>query len=547
MTYPLFHPARSGRAEAGFSPPLVLTPEEFAQEFGGESAYLEFKEGLSAAVPQSVAAFSNTDGGVILIGVTDRGHVKGVGANGGRDAKVHQFVSGLRNPGRYRLHDLEVADRRVVVVAVAKRVEGFCQTSDGRVLVRRGASNRALFGAELTEFAAARSLRRFESTVADAGLGSADEELLEDLARCWSWSEEGLPERLEENHFTKDGRLTVAGALYLLSEPHDVLGKSYVEIFRYRGEGLDYDRRVEITGPLQKQVSNAASLVLDEIGYDLVLVGIRRHDLPRLPEAVLREAIANAVAHRSYEAMGTAVRIDIRPDRVVVTSPGGLPEPVTVENIREQYAARNLLVIRTLRRYGLAEDAGRGVDLMQDEMMANLLAPPEFEEVGSSVKVTLRLAGAVTPEERAWVSELEQRGSLWPRDGFLLVHAARGEALSNRGARRILGVDRDEARAALQRLRDQGLLIQQGERGGARYLISPDLGPPPGLLLSDEEIDSLVVSLARKGPITNELVRERTGLSRPQALAVLARLVAAGRLDRRGERRGANYVLPGSR
>lgn len=133
-----------------------------------------------------------------------------------------------------------------------------------------------------------------------------------------------------------------------------------------------------------------------------------------------------------------------------------------------------------------------------------------------------------------------------PRDGFLLVHAARGEALSNRGARRILGVDRDEARAALQRLRDQGLLIQRGERGGARYLISPDLGPPPGLLLSDEEIDSLVVDLARKGPITNELVRERTGLNRHQALAVLARLVAAGRLDRRGERRGANYVLPGS-
>lgn len=546
MAYPLFHPARPDHAEAGFPPPLVLTTEEFAQEFGEESAYLEFKEGLSAAVPQSVAAFSNTDGGVILIGVTDRGHVKGVGANGGHEAKVHQFVSDLRDPGRYHLHNLAVADRRVIVVAVAKRVEGFCQTSDGRVLVRRGASNRALFGAALTEFVVARSLRRFESAATDAGLGSADAELLEDLARCWSWSGEGLPERLEENHFMKGGRLTVAGALYLLSEPHDVLGKSYVEIFRYRGEGLDYDRRVEITGPLQKQVGNAASLVLDEIGYDLVLVGIRRHDLPRLPEAVLREAIANAVAHRSYEATGTAVRIDIRPDRVVVTSPGGLPEPVTVENIREQYAARNLLVIKTLRRYGLAEDEGRGVDLMQDEMMSNLLAPPEFEADGSSVRVTLRLTGAATPEERAWVSELKQRGSLAPRDGFLLVHAARGEALSNREARRILGVDRDVARAALQRLRDQGLLIQRGERGGARYLISPDLGPPPGLLLSDEEIDSLVVDMAREGPITNELVRERTGLSRPQALAVLARLVAAGRLDRRGERRGVNYVLPGS-
>ena len=70
--------------------------------------------------------------------------------------------------------------------------------------------------------------------------------------------------------------------------------------------------------------------------------------------------------------------VELRPSAVVVSSPGGLPEPVTVENIRETTAARNLVVIRVLRALGLAEDVGRGVDVMQDTMAAEMLEPPRF-------------------------------------------------------------------------------------------------------------------------------------------------------------------------
>ncbi len=366
----------------------------------------------------------------------------------------------------------------MVLLAVERRIEGFSQTSDGRVLVRRGASNRALVGADL------------------------------------------------------------------LREPHRVLGKTFVEIFRYHSEGSDYSRRVEIAGPLPTQIRSATTFVLDEIGHALVVVGVRRFDLPRLPEVVLRETVANALAHRSYEANGTPVQIEIRPDRIVVTSPGGLPEPVTIDNIREQQAARNHEVIRTLRRYGLAEDEGRGIDMMQDEMAYSLLEPPQFSEDGSSVSVTLPLSATVTLQERAWVTELQKRGSLEPQDSLLLAFASRGQILTNSEARRILGVDRDQARLALQRLRDEGLLMQRGERGGAEYLLHPDHGLLHGFHLLQEEIESLVTELARKGPVTNALVRERTGLDRVKAGSLLARLVSDGRLERHGERRGTHYVLP---
>src|SRR5690606_29992138 len=139
-----------------------------------------------------------------------------------------------------------------------------------------------------------------------------------------------------------------------------------------------------------------------------------------------REALANAVAHRSYEAQGTAVVVELRPDRVVITSPGGLPEPVTIENMRQAQAARNPTLIDVLRRFRLAEDAGRGIDVIEDEMRAALLDPRRFSEDGGRfVRVELPLRGPITARERVWVQELEASGQLEPGDRLLLVHAAR--------------------------------------------------------------------------------------------------------------------------
>jgi ATP-dependent DNA helicase RecG len=151
---------------------------------------------------------------------------------------------------------------------------------------------------------------------------------------------------------------------------------------------------------------------MDELGTGLVVVGVRRYELPRLPEVVVREAVANALAHRSYEINRTPVRIEIRPSVVRVVSPGGLPEPVTVQNMREASAPRNVAVIRALRRFGLAEDAGRGIDVMQDVMQEEMLDPPRFGDHGQEVVVDLPIRSAVAPVERAWIRSLkDEEGS----------------------------------------------------------------------------------------------------------------------------------------
>lgn len=524
-----------------------MTDDEFTSSFPTESTFVERKAGVGNRVPGEVVAFSNTDGGVVLIGVEDTGNVVGRSLTTGVEDDLHQRLREISNPGRYSIHELAVGERKIVVLAVARRTEGFAQTSDGRVLARRGTMSVALFGEELARFINERSLSRFEDTDTQILVSAAGETEVAEIARAYGWTA-AIPERLLEHGFIAPGgrTLTVAGALHLLSDPADNLGKAFVEILRFPAEGSDYDRRLEIRGPLSRQVTEAVASIASELGTELVVLGVRRYDLPRIPEVVLREAVANAIAHRSYEMDGTAVRVELHPDAVRITSPGGLPEPVTVANIRETQAARNLKVITALRRFGLAEDAGRGVDVMVDSMREELLDPPTFEDSGQTVTITLPIRSPVTSLERAWIREIERRGIIASADRFLLVHAARGERLTNSRAREILGVDAGQARVALQRLRDADLLMQHGSRGGASYTLTDSLQPPAGLRLSPDELGALVLADARNPDtprMTNSRVRTLTGLDRGEALAVLETLVRDGRLRRTGERRGTSYEV----
>ncbi|HET9161886.1 MAG TPA: ATP-binding protein [Solirubrobacterales bacterium] len=508
---------------------------------------MERKSGFgSRALQEAVVAFSNSEGGVVLIGVDDDGRVLGKQLTQGMEESIHQAVATIRNPGRYEINQLLIDETPVVVLSVERRVQGFAQTASGRVLVRRGAMNVALFDAELFEFISSRALERFELEDSGVSRADADAALVAEVAGALDWTEDSeIDERLREQGLLLPAadRLTVAGALYLLQRPEGVLAKAFIELRRYPdSESVDPDKRTEVCGPIHHQVAEATEQVMQELGSEVVVLGLRRHDLPRLPRVVVREALANAVVHRSYESSGTAIRVDLRPGAVTVCSPGSLPAPVTVDNIRDAQSSRNPRLIALMRRFRLAEDAGRGVDVMQDSMMEELLDPPAFADSGHSVEVALPVRGGVTTAERAWVREIEARGEIEPVDRILLVHAARGEELTNARVREIAHVDRFAATQALRRLRDTGFLSQRGKRGGAVYELRGGLEPPAGLRLDRSELKDLVYEMASEQSLQNADVRARTGLDRLDALTLLNELVAEGRLARVGQRRGSRYV-----
>ena len=528
-----------------------MTPQGFARSYPGEGDHIELKRGFSSRrLQEPVVAFSNADGGVILLGVEPDGTVIGVSQPGELARSAYQAISEVVDPGQHEVHQLSIGDKVVLAVAVDRRREGFAQMPDGSVRIRRGASNPALLGRDLIDLLATRTFERFESIGTVFSLDEAGAALTEVLSALGFDPDDDLEARLlERGLLTEDRvgpRLTVAGALLLLDDPTQIGCRAYVDIRRYDGVHQEPDKVWQVKGPVSDQVGTATEEVLAELGTVSAVLGTRRVDMPKLPPRVVREAIANAVAHRSYQSNNTATVVEIRPDRVSIRSPGSLPEPVTIPNIRHQQAARNPVVIDILQRLHLAEDRGLGIDRMEDDMETELLEAPHFEDDGSSFTVVLFLRGPVTPAERAWVRQLVADDLIDGRSGAVVVHAAQAGSVTNGDVRDILDVDSVEARSLLQRLVSSGVFEQHGKRGGAQYVIAPDLSIPTRVRFSDDELDAEVLEMARaRGQVTNADVRAATGLDRSGALQVLVRLIQAGRLERRGERRGAHYVPKG--
>lgn len=515
-----------------------FTAQEFQILIEREDDRVELKTGVGIRpLQKALVAMSNTDGGRIFIGVNDKREVVGRRLDQGTDDDIHSAALAARNIGRYTIRQGAVDKTPIVVVTIEAREDEVAQTSDGRVLVRRGGRNLPLFGAELWHLMSSRTLRRFEASDSGVAPDAVSPDAIQAVADVHGWSNATLwPERWRErNLLHASGNLTVAGVL-ILADPTKQLGaaKFNIDLRSYESDtSLAYVRREIVAGPVQRQVEVATDWIMRDIGTEMVLAGTVRHDVPRLPRRPVRETVANAVAHRDYANERAPVVIEIRPSSVIVRSPGALPPPVTVATLREAQSARNHTVIDILRRFGLAEDSGQGIDVIQDGMRYELLDEPVFREGDASFEVTLPLTGSITATERGWLAELERTDTLRPAERQLLVAVLREERITNRRVREILGVGSVEARTVLGRLRDANLLRQHGERSRSYYTLG-QLGPGR----SDEAV---VLEAAAAEPVSNQRVRELTGLERREALALLRRLVAQGRLVKEGSHRGTRY------
>ena len=544
--FPIFHPERNLN-------PSRLSLGDFQDAFPDEGDYVEWKESMARdPLQRAIVAFSNAKGGVVLIGVNDRGHPVGCPFEEGVRRDLWEIVNGINSPGLVKLHGVHVDRIAITVVSVERRRQGIAQTSGGTPLVRKSKQNLPLVGEELLALMSDRVKDSFDGGASRWSVEDADSALAAALGRAldleFASDAPALADALEGRGLAlRSGYgsiLTNAAALFLVPEAGQAFGKCRIDVFRYERDAVEYDRRVTFAGTPAQQVEEASDWISEELGSDLVVVGTQRYDLPRLPRKALREVIANAVAHRDYQLSGSAVEVRLTPTEVVVTSPGGFVAPVTSENLQDANPARNNRVIHVLRAFGLAEDAGRGIGVILHEMAADLRLRPTFlEEPPGHVTVRLPVEGSVTPEERAWVRDLEARGDLLGEDRRVLVEAARGFELTNSGVRSLLDIDSVKARQSLGRLRDAGLLEQEGIKGGARYRLAATLHPPAGVPLTREERRVRIVALAADRPITNSTVRAETGLSRHEARSLLAELVARGALELRGRGRGAHYVL----
>jgi len=529
-----------------------MTEAEFWSQVGDqESMVVEFKQQLPrpSRLQEPLVAFANSRGGTVVVGVSDRRPRQIVGVVWSQDfaEQIQEAARSTQPPLRVEVGHRLVGDLEVAFAEVPSVERGWVQTSDGRLLVRAGPTNRALVGQELLRFVRERAADPVEDEPVP-GFGLDD--LRQDLMRRFVRSRLGRSRvdlastARDLGLVTRDGQPRLAALLVFGRTPQERYRRFGVVVARFEGSvdgGARLRDRHELAGPLPLLVAEADRRIYDQMRRDAVVRGLVREEVPEYPPVALREALVNAVGHRDYSLRGAAVEVRLYDDAVEVESPGTLAGYVTVDNLREAQYSRNERIMDALQRLGLVEEAGQGIDRMIAEMEDALLAPPEFEERSVSFVVRLRGGSVFAAEDRLWVSRFG-RLDLSADAKVALVFARRWGAITNEQLRRLRPLDRQASRATLQDLVARGLLEAFGRGRGTGYRLSDAALEARATATLGEQLRTVLNHARRTGVVVNSDVRGLLSVNASTARSILEELVLRGLLVSEGERRGRRYL-----
>jgi ATP-dependent DNA helicase RecG len=189
-----------------------------------------------------------------------------------------------------------------------------------------------------------------------------------------------------------DGKLTTAAVLLVAKEATiaEVI-PSYGYSYQYRpSPGSEATQRIRSTKPLLAAVEVLTEAIDTRTQVQpLNVAGGVQLRLVDYPPSAVRELLVNAMIHRGFDGQGT-VDIEHSPERLVITSPGGLVSGVTPANILTHPSTpRHRLLAEVVARCQLAERTGQGIDRAYREMLRAGKKPPQIEDLGSRVRASL--------------------------------------------------------------------------------------------------------------------------------------------------------------
>jgi ATP-dependent DNA helicase RecG len=226
----------------------------------------------------------------------------------------------------------------------------------------------------------------------------------------------------------------------------------------------------EIGGSLPEQLRQAEIFIHDHLRRVVRLVGLSHEEVLEYPFEAVRELLVNAVAHRSYNQQGDNIHLNLFADRLEVSSPGGLPGPVTLENLLEARFSRNPVIVQALSDLGFVERLGYGLDRVVTLMRQNGLNKPRFEEVVGNFRVTLYAEPSrVQPEvDLSRYKELD----LNVRQEKALNYLATHRRITNREYQELSpDVHPETLRRDLADLASKGVLLKIGDKRATYYIL----------------------------------------------------------------------------
>ena len=391
----------------------------------GESSGVEFKRDTiePRQLAKELVALSNLDGGRVLLGVDDDGSVAGLTRSDLEEWVMQVCRDKVRPeiiPFYEVVRDVEPGKDVVVVrVEPGYDVHHVWHQQHRTYYMRVGTLSREASPEELSRLFQQRGSVRAElRPVSGTGLDALDARRYHDyFSRVLG---QGVPatsadseeEREQWQHLltltellTDSGSASMAGLLLFGRQPSRFLPQAGIEAAAYPGQEKDYAtlERETMRGAMTALLSPAGmvepglveqglAFVRRNAGREAELVdGARREERPVFPDDVVREVLVNALVHRDYLLSSTTVELSLFADRLEVTSPGRLPNGITVESMRVgARAARNQLLKDVMRDFGYLEHMGMGVPRkIVAGMRAHNGTDPNFIEGAESLTVRL--------------------------------------------------------------------------------------------------------------------------------------------------------------
>jgi ATP-dependent DNA helicase RecG len=433
----------------------------------------------------SLVAIANTAGGTLFIGINPKS---------GQIAGVQDLPAALDRVFRACLN---VEPTLVIPVPVGRRVGQFeilhisvprglphVFSLEGRYYWREGRQNIPIPPRKLRQLLVEKGKVLFESQVPpeasdqvlDQGQIEAYAQAYYAAAKLEEWdSKPGENDILVQRGCLQevDGEFlpTYAGLLLFGRTPQRWLPAAQILAARFSGHSFgDRFIKEEMNGSIISQLRQAEKFLRANLQSVVRMIGLSHQEVLEYPFEAVRELIVNAIAHRDYNLQGDSIHLNIFSDRLEVTSPGGLPGPVTIENILSARYSRNPVIVQVLADLGYVERLGYGLDRAVTSMRQNSLTPPRFEESAGTFRVTLHN----TPSEELPGQDLSKYQALDinPRQESALNYLLSRRRITNREYQELCPeVHPETLRRDLSDLVSQGILVKIGDKKSTYYVL----------------------------------------------------------------------------
>ncbi len=545
---------------------------------GGETLTVEFKSDRKqisdGTIYEEIVAMANNKGGTLLIGVEDGGCVSGAGPRHGPITDPIKLQTAILNntvPNINTQVSAVTLDGRPVIAIEVPPYPEPCATATGKSVRRvMGPDGKPqvvpYFPRDQRSRKTDLGLLDFSARVIEGASGeSLDplefERLRQTIARLHGdpnlrkLTDRDLAKALRLVETQPDGELlpNVAGLLLLGRE--SVIQK-LLPTHKLRFQVLDEQGNVKandvLTGPLIRVLEEVESRFSARNEEREVLAGLFRLPVPDYSPEGFREAVNNAVLHRDYTRQGD-IYVQWHADHMLITSPGGLPEGVTLDNILvHEPIPRNPRLAEAFRRIGLVEQTGRGIDkIFLGQLRYGRPAPDYNRSDQTAVRVVLR-GGQPSLEFARLVYEQEKAGAPLSLDEMLVLNALFLERrIDTERTGKLLQKGLGEARTVLERLHERGMVEGRGEKRGRVYHLASSLYQQLGLTSAYirsrgfdqiQQRQMILQSVEAEGKITRRKATDLCRISEPQAYRLLSKMLKNNDLDKVGNGRGAYYV-----